>query len=69
MLEDVDTLEAEVNPDPEAIVRSLRGRGIRYVTFTDWKLIDAEERARGDAAGRPRSKIVRVDEMLRCCNR
>lgn len=66
MLEDAGTLDVEVAAEEDAIVRFLRERGIRYVTFEDWKRIDAEERARGEPDGRPRCKLVRVEEMLRC---
>lgn len=69
MLEDASSLEAEVNPDPDAIVRFLEDRQVRYVTLADWQRIDAEECARGEPDGRPRSKIVSVEEMLRCCDR
>jgi hypothetical protein len=34
------------------------------VTEADWARLDAEELARGQAAGRPRVKVVQVDEML-----
>jgi len=70
MLDDVSTIDrASVSADPDTIVRYLDERGLRYVTFDDWKRIDAEERARGEPRGRPRSKIVRVDEMLGVCGR
>ncbi len=70
MLADVPRLNADgVNQDPEAVVRWLQDRMIRYVTYDDWGRIDAEERARGEAQGRPRSKIVQIEEMLRICGR
>jgi ferredoxin--NADP+ reductase len=70
MLDDVGALDrSSVSADAEAVVRVLDERGLRYVTFDDWKRIDAEERARGEPHGRPRSKIVRVDEMLGVCGR
>jgi hypothetical protein len=34
------------------------------VTEADWARLDAEEVARGEDAGRPRVKVVHVDEML-----
>ena len=34
------------------------------VTFADWLKIDREEVARGAARGKPRDKVVSVDEML-----
>ncbi|TFG66482.1 MAG: NADP oxidoreductase [Gemmatimonadales bacterium] len=70
MLADVPELDADgVNRDPEAVVHLLQDRKIRYVTYDDWKKIDAVEQARGEPQGRPRSKIVQVEEMLRVCGR
>jgi len=70
MLSDVSEIDSEsVDPDPDAIIGWLREREIRYVTFADWGQIDCEERSRGESQGRPRSKIVRVEEMLRVCGR
>jgi ferredoxin--NADP+ reductase len=34
------------------------------VSYADWQRIDAEERLRGAAAGKPREKITRVSDML-----
>ena len=42
----------------------LRSRGIRYVTFEDWKRIDAEEVARGKAKGKVREKFLQLDDFL-----
>lgn len=39
--------------------------GKEFVTWGGWKAIDAEECQRGQAKGKPREKIVHVDEMLR----
>jgi len=38
--------------------------GIKPVTFADWQKIDSVERSRGESHGKPRQKIVDVDEML-----
>ena len=43
----------------------LRQRGVRVVGAEGWRALDAEERRRGAAHGRPRTKIVDVDEMMR----
>ncbi|TDJ49090.1 MAG: NADP oxidoreductase [Gemmatimonadetes bacterium] len=70
MLADVPELDADdVNLDPDAVVRFLQDREIRYVTYDEWGRIDAEERARGEPQGRPRCKIVRIEEMLRVCGK
>jgi ferredoxin--NADP+ reductase len=48
----------------EAVDALLAGRGVRVTTWSDWQRLDAEEQARGAPAGRPREKIVAVEEML-----
>jgi len=50
--------------DPAAVDDLLRERGIRFVSFDDWKAIDQAEVGRGEPHGRPRVKFVRVEEML-----
>ena len=52
------------NPDLEAIPALLQARGVRYVSQTEWKLIDAQEVADGKARGKPRVKIVERAAML-----
>jgi hypothetical protein len=37
---------------------------IQVVTFEDWLKIDREEVARGQAQGKPRDKVVSIQEML-----
>lgn len=44
--------------DPEAVVRRLRERAVRFVSYDDWLEIDAREIARGKATGRPRIKFT-----------
>ncbi len=51
-------------PNREALEKLLRERGIRYVTFEEWQILDRLERERGQAVGRPRVKFCRVEEML-----
>jgi ferredoxin--NADP+ reductase len=52
------------NPSREAVEGLLKERGIRYVTFDDWRIIDQLELERGRAVGRPRLKFSRVQDML-----
>ena len=47
-----------------SFARTPRSRGLDVVTRRRMKKIDALERARGLAAGRPRVKFATVDEML-----
>lgn len=42
----------------------LEKRGVRVVTFEDWKKIDAAEEARSDGTDHPRQKFVTVEDML-----
>ncbi|XP_005174858.1 NADPH:adrenodoxin oxidoreductase, mitochondrial [Musca domestica] len=37
----------------------------RYVSWQAWEKIDAEETKRGQAVGKPREKIVNIEEMLK----
>ncbi|MBM3275985.1 MAG: FAD/NAD(P)-binding protein [Candidatus Sericytochromatia bacterium] len=53
-----------VEPDDKAIPALLEGRGARYVSFADWKVIDEVERTTGAARGKIREKLTTVEEML-----
>jgi len=48
-------------PDIEAL---LKARGVSYVTFDAWKLLDQHEVDLGAAAKKLREKLVRIEEML-----
>ncbi|ABD08110.1 FAD-dependent pyridine nucleotide-disulphide oxidoreductase [Rhodopseudomonas palustris HaA2] len=50
--------------DPDILLAQLRGRVSRIVSFDDWSAIDAAEKSRGVAQGRPREKFVSVPEMM-----
>lgn len=70
----VETVECLLSDLPRLVSRScaggdalralLGGRGVRVVDFDDWLRIDAEERRRGVAVGKPREKLTRIAEML-----
>ncbi|NOX63165.1 MAG: FAD-dependent oxidoreductase [Chloroflexi bacterium] len=66
MLEDVPAITPadDEKADPEAIVELLDARGIKYVSWQDWKLIDAAEVKAGKALGRPRVKFTSVKAMF-----
>lgn len=51
--------------DPEAVTTLLQSRGVNFVTFADWQIIDEIERERGESTGRVRVKFSRVEDMLR----
>jgi len=52
-------------PAGAAIERLLRERQPELVTYDGWASIDRHERSLGEAAGRPRVKLTRIEEMLR----
>ena len=66
MVEDVSTLTPV--PDEKAkagaIVDLLHARGVDFIDFTDWQVLDKLETERGAAQGRPRVKFTDVAEML-----
>ncbi len=49
------------NPD---IVSLLEKRKVEFVSFADWKLLDAHEIEAGQKQGRPRVKLTSIAEML-----
>ena len=64
VLADLDGLAACAVPDTDALLAQLRDRGVRPVSYEDWRAIDAAEVARGAGAGKPREKFTRIPEML-----
>jgi ferredoxin--NADP+ reductase len=57
-------LNAPARSDRDAIEPWLRQQAPGLVTWSGWQAIDAYERSRGEAAGRPRVKLVDVGEMV-----
>lgn len=66
LLADLPALAPVPKPGSEGLAPVLAARGVRAVSFEDWRRIDAAEIARGQPKGKPREKFTRVDEMLRC---
>jgi ferredoxin--NADP+ reductase len=66
MVEDLATLQGipDANRDPSKVVELLRRHKPDFVTYADWKVLDAYELARGQEQGRPRVKVTSVPEML-----
>ncbi len=48
----------------EAVTLLLRERGVSFVDFRGWEILDAFEVAAGEPLGRPRVKVTSVDRML-----
>ena len=70
VLDDLDTLAlAPPAHDPADLLVALHERGVRVVDRAGWRAIDAEERRRGAAAGRERTKLLDVEEMLAVAGR
>ena len=65
----LDDLDSGIVPEPVGTTQGLRGviRGRQpgMVDLAGWQAIDHEEKRRGAAVGRPRIKIVDVEEMRR----
>jgi len=64
MVADSAGVDARPLPPREAIDDLLRARGVRFVSFDDWRRLDEVEVARGARRGAPRDKVVDVDAML-----
>ena len=59
-----EKIEPGQNVDLPDIVTLLESRKVEYVSFADWKLLDAYETEAGKAQGRPRLKLTSITEML-----
>lgn len=68
MLEDAPSLPDGLASDPEAVPSLLSDRGVRYVTFADWKRLDQIEVEAGKPLGKPREKLTTVHAMLEALN-
>jgi ferredoxin--NADP+ reductase len=66
MIDDVEKgiLLSPACPTAAAAERYIRERQPQYVSFADWRRLNALEVKKGKAAGRPRAKFTRVEEML-----
>lgn len=64
MLEDAPALADGLVSPAEALPRLLSDRGVRYVSFADWKQLDRIEVEAGKPQGKPREKLTTVRAML-----
>ncbi|XP_021941049.1 NADPH:adrenodoxin oxidoreductase, mitochondrial isoform X2 [Zootermopsis nevadensis] len=55
---------SQARPGHTAVAKLLSDRGVTTVSWKDWERVDAVERSRGEKVGKPREKIVDVQEML-----
>ncbi len=51
-------------PAADAIERQLDQRGVRFITYEDWRVLDAAEISRGAEQGRPRVKFIERDAFF-----
>ncbi len=64
LLEDLKKTSANGKKPAAELNAFLESKGIRYVTFQDWKQIDNAEVERGKAKGKSREKFTRIADML-----
>lgn len=64
LLEDRDILSARL-PESKNWRETLTRRGVRVVSWTDWKKLDAMEEQRGASVGRPRVNFTRDEALAR----
>jgi ferredoxin--NADP+ reductase len=64
LIEDLPKLGSGNKAGAEGVRPLLAKRGVRAVSYADWKKIDAAEVGRGAPKGKPREKFTRVAEML-----
>ncbi len=68
LVEDAERLfaESEAGPEqlsPDNVLSLLKARGVPVVQWRDWEVLDAHERATGEADGRERLKVVPREDM------
>lgn len=64
LLADLSSFPSDVKSGANGVSGLLQSRGVRMVSYAEWQKIDAVEVRRGKAAGKPREKLSRVEEML-----
>jgi len=57
-------VHAPANAERAAVEAMLIARGIEFIRYEDWLMLDRIEQERGRSLGRPRLKFSRVDDML-----
>ena len=66
LLEDATAgaVHTPADPSPAGFEALVRARQPRFVSFADWRKLDALEVARGAPLGRPRVKFTSIEDML-----
>ena len=64
LIADRETWWKPTAADEASVVELLQERGVDFVGWPQWLLIDAHERSLGEAAGRERIKLVDREDFL-----
>ncbi len=59
------TFLSATEPDPQAVLDFLAGRGVKTIEWSGWEVLDAYERSLGEPHGRERIKLVPREDMVR----
>ncbi|GHG46703.1 pyridine nucleotide-disulfide oxidoreductase [Flavimobilis marinus] len=64
LVEDLEALPRAEHGSPDDITAFLESKGVGYIPWAGWQLLDAYERALGEPHGRERIKVVPREEMI-----
>lgn len=64
LLADAPDLPSPAEPDPDAVPALLEQRGVRYLRWDQWLVLDKHEETEGTRVGRPRLKVCTAEDML-----
>ena len=64
VIADRDSWWQPAAPDEDAILQTLRDRGVEYMDWAQWLRVDAEEKNLGEGLGRERLKLFNRSQML-----
>lgn len=66
ILEDLPIFADHSAAGKNGLIDLLSVRGIQFITFNEWKVIDAIEIKKGQKLGKPREKFTSINSMLAC---
>lgn len=64
LLEDLPNLTPSPHRETAELLDTIADRGVRVITFGDWKRVDEHEVERGQALGKPREKFTSIKAIL-----
>ena len=65
LIQDLETLQPCLERNSEKLQQELKLKGVRVISFKDWKKLDAVEVEQGKKIGKPREKLTSIHEMLK----